>query len=173
MAENNYIIGSYKFVDDTRQAIKSLREAGFEDVELFSPLPNHDLEDEMYEGKKRSPVRRCTLLGALTGCFGAFLFTSWMSIDYPIRTSAKSLVSIPAFVIIAFECTILLGAISTLIGMGGFSRIPNIFQNPTHRPNFTNNMFGLAVKVSRDKADEVEEIFKATNAEKTEVQSER
>ena len=58
MAENNYIIGSFKFVDDTQKAIKSLREAGFEDVELFSPLPNHDLEDEMYLGKKRSPVRR-------------------------------------------------------------------------------------------------------------------
>ncbi len=173
MAEQNYIIGSYQFVDDTREAIKKLRDAGFEDVQLFSPLPNHDLEDEMFHGKKRSPVRRCTLLGALTGCFGAFLFTSWMSIDYPIRTSAKSLVSFPAFVIIAFECTILLGAIFTLLGMGHFSRIPNILQNPVHRPEFTNNMFGLAVRVPRDRNSEVEDIFESTQAEKTEVHSER
>jgi len=170
MAEENIVIGSFEFADDTQKAIVKLREAGYDEVQLFSPLPNHDLEDEMFRGKKRSPVRRCTLLGGLTGCLGAFLFTSWMSVDYPIRTSAKSLISVPAFVIIAFECTILLGAIFTLIGMGHFSRVPNILQNPAHRPEFTNNRFGLAVKVPRSKNDDVEGIFSSLGAEKTEVQ---
>jgi len=170
MAEANMIIGTFEFADDTQKAITKLREAGFDDVQLFSPLPNHDLEDEMYFGKSRSPVRMFTLLGALTGCLGAFLFTSWMSIDYPIRTSAKALISVPAFVIIAFECTILLGALFTLVGMGINSRVPNIFLNPAHRPEFTNNRFGLAVKAPKGKNDELEDILSSSGAEKTEVQ---
>lgn len=169
MADNSFVIAGFEFVDDTQKAIAQLRDKGFNDIELFSPLPNHDLEDEMYKGKRRSPVRMCTLIGATTGCLGAFLFTSWMSIDYPIRTSAKPLMSIPAFVIIAFECTILLGAISTLLGMGFFSRVPNIFQNNSHRPEFTNNRFGVSVKVDKSKSAEVEDMLLGLGAEKTEV----
>ena len=159
------VIGSFTFVDEAKEAIQSLRDKGVEDFELFTPLPNHELEDEMYKGKVRSPVRMFTLLGGLTGCFGAFLFTSWMSIDYPIRTSAKSLVSIPAFVIIAFECTILLGAIFTLASMGHFSRVPSPFSKPGHKPEFSNDKIGLSVRVAKEKCSEIEELFKSLGAD--------
>ena len=164
----NLVIGTFSYVDQAKKAIGELREGGFEEVELYSPLPNHDLEDEMYLGKKRSPVRRMTLLGGLTGCLGAFLFTSWMSIDYPIRTSAKSLISIPAFVVIAFECTILLGAIFTLVGMGHFSKIPWPFGKPGYKPEFSNDKFGLTVRVPKAKAGEVESLLSSAGAEDVE-----
>lgn len=161
---DHLVIGSFTYVDQVKEAIQDLRAKGYEDFEFFAPLPNHELEDEMYKGKRRSPVRMFTLLGGLTGCLGAFLFTSWMSIDYPIRTSAKTLISVPAFVIVAFECTILLGAIFTLLSMGHFSRIPNPFAKPGFKPHFSNDKFGLAVKVAKDKAGDVEELFSQRGA---------
>ncbi len=155
MSAEHLVIGHFRNIDDTQSAIVSLREKGHEDIELYSPFPNHDLEDEMYRFRKRSPVRRCTLAGGLTGCLGAFLFTSWMSIDWPIRVSAKPLVSFPAFVIIAFECTILLGSIVNLLSMFHFSRIPAIFKPKGFRPNFTEGTFGLVVRVPKESAETV------------------
>lgn len=171
MANDQLVIGHFKFVDDTKKAIVSLREMGrIEDTELFSPVPNHDLEDEIYLGKPRSPVRMFVLLGAITGLLGAFLMTCWMSLDYPVRVSAKPLVSIPAFVVIGFECTILIGSAFNLFSMFHFSRIPWIFGKPGHRPNFTSGTFGLTVRVAKEQVDSMKQLFQKSGAEKVEVQ---
>jgi len=164
------VIGHFDFLDDTMNTVRKLREGKFDGVEVFSPFPNHDLEDEVYYGKPRSPVRRFTLLGATTGCLGAFLMTTWMSMDYPLRTSAKTVVSIPAFVVIAFECTILLGGLFTLLSMFHFSRIPNLSFFQHYRPNFSEGTFGVTVRVEKAKAEALKKEFEAQGAKLVEVQ---
>ena len=96
--------------------------------------------------------------------------TCWMSIDYPVRVSAKPLISIPAFVVIGFECTILLGSIFNMLGMFHFSRIPNFFRFPGHRPNFSSGTFGLTVRAPKDKTEALKEMFEKGGAELVEVQ---
>ena len=126
---NNLVVATFKCPALAKKAIGWARDESM-DFDYFSPFPEHHLEDEYFEGKKRSPVRRITLLGAITGCLGAFLFTSWMSIDYPLRVSAKPILSYPAFFVIAFECTILLGALATMGALLHFCRLPHIFRTP-------------------------------------------
>lgn len=164
MSADYLVIGHFKYVDDSVSAIDALRESGFKQIDTYSPVPDHDLEAKVYEGVTRSPVRMFTMLGGLTGCLGAFLFTTWMSIDYPIRTSAKPLMSIPAFVVIAFECTILLGAIFTLLSMGHFSRVPNIRSVKGHRPNFSDGTFGISVRVPEGSKKQVKELLEKAGA---------
>lgn len=169
MSKEYAVVGHFEFVDDTVNALRYLREEGREDFHLYSPFPNHELEDEAFVGKRRSPVRMFTLLGGVTGCLGAFLMTTWMSMDYPLRVSAKPIVSIPAFVIIAFECTILLGAIFTLIGMLHNSRIPNPFGAVGFRKNFTEDTFGLVVPSTKDDAEVIKAEFSKLGAKQVEV----
>ncbi len=172
MSEQYLVVGHFKFVDATIAAIRKLRDLGhtLKTMELFTPFPNHDLENEMYKGQKKSPVRKCVLIGAITGCLGAFLMTCWMSIDYPVRVSAKPLISIPAFVVIGFECTILFGSLFNILSMFHFSRIPNFFRFPGHRPNFTSGTFGLTVKVPQEQTEQIKELFEKNGADKVEVQ---
>ncbi len=164
------VIGLYTEPHAAAHAIEKLRAAGHEKVNYFSPFPDHHLEAAAYAGKKRSWVRIFTLVGGLTGCLGAFLFTTWMSIDYPLRVSAKPLVSIPAFIIIAFECTILLGAIFTLLGMGHLSRIPNLTHTPTYRPECSNDHFAVTVQVPKDETEGLQEEMERLGAKSIEVQ---
>ncbi len=170
MSGDHIVIGHFKHIDATRSAIRKLRELGKEQVELFTPFPNHDLEDEMYFQKPRSPVRRLTMTGGILVCLAAFLMTSWMSLDYPVRVSAKPLVSIPAFVVIAFECTILIGALFNTAAMLHFCRLPNLFRFVAYRPQFSEGTFGLTVRVAKEEADSMKEIFEKGGAEKVEVQ---
>lgn len=167
---DNLVIGHFEFVDDVKSAIIKLRELGLGDCELFSPVPNHDLEDELYKFKPRSPVRRMTLLGGVSGLLGGFLMTIWMSMDWPLRTSAKPIISIPAFFIVSFECMILLGAIFTLLGMLVFSGIPKIFSTPGYRPSFSESTFGLTVRVAKERAEDIRKYFKDCGASEVEVQ---
>lgn len=168
---NHIVIGHFAKPELATKAITELKSAGHDmNLSYFGPIPDHHMEDALFEGRKRSPVRRFTFFGGLTGCLGAFLFTTWMSIDYPIRVSAKPLVSIPAFIVIAFECTILLGAISTLVGMFHNSRLPNIFSTAGFRPNFTEGTFGVVVKLSKEETEKCKSDMEAWGAEKVEVE---
>lgn len=169
--ENDYLVtGQFTKVHDTIAAVRALREGGHDKyLEAFSPFPDHHLEDELYRGKPRSPVRIIVLLGGIIGCLGAFLFTSWMSIDYPLRVSAKPLVSIPAFVIVAFECTILLGGILNFLSMFHFSRIPLLFKPAGYRPVFSEGHFGLSVRVGKEESEEVGRTLSELGAEEVEV----
>lgn len=170
MSAQYLVIGQFKYVDDTKTAISCLKAKGVRDFRLYSPVPNHELEEEIYKGKRRSSVRMFTLLGGITGCLGAFLMTIWMSLDWPLRTSAKPVIAIPSFVVIGFECTVLLGCIFTLIGMLHFSRIPNIFRCPGYRPDFTKNLFGLVARVSKEDADSIKGEFEKCGAAFVEVE---
>ena len=67
-----------------------------------------------------SPVRLFTLIGGLTGCTAGFAMTIWMSYDWPVLVGGKAIASIPPYVVIAFELTILLGALSTVRPWGCF-----------------------------------------------------
>ena len=172
MAKKDFsvVVAHYQYLDDIIGAIAKVKAKGIEDFKTFAPFPCHDLEEAVYKDKARSPVRFFTLLGGLTGCCGAFLMTIWMSIDYPIRVSAKPEISIPAFVVVGFECTILLGAIFTLLSMFHFARLPDIFHWPEYRPNFSNGTFGLTVRVPNEQANALKGELEGTGAELVEVQ---
>lgn len=166
------VIGHYKFMDDAIRCIRAVREKGYtlKELEVFSNCPIHELEDELYIGQKKSAVRKFVLFGGLLGCTLAFLMTCWMSLDYPIRVSAKPFVSIPAFVIIGFECTILIGTLFNVLGVLSLAKLPKLFRNHAFRPNFTDGTFGVTLRVDKDSTGAIEELFKSTGAQQVEVQ---
>ena len=100
---NQNILGIYTYVDVLVDAIKKLRAEGFENLRVFSPVPNHEIEDALDTGKEPSKVKYFTFCGAILGaCVGA-AFTVLTSLDWPIVTSAKPIVSVPPYMIIIFE----------------------------------------------------------------------
>ncbi|RMG21069.1 MAG: DUF3341 domain-containing protein, partial [Deltaproteobacteria bacterium] len=65
------------------------------------------------------------LVCALTGTAGGFLLQWWVSVvEYPLIISGKPFWSWPAFVPIAFELTILGGALGSVLGMLALNRLP-------------------------------------------------
>ena len=169
MSKNHIVIGQFKYLDDTLAAVEQLKSKGIE-FKTYAPFPSHELEDAVYENKPRSPVRFFTLLGGVTGCLGAVLMTSFMSVDYPLRVSAKPLLSYPAFSVIMFECTVLIGGIITLLSMFHFARIPNLSFWPDYRPVFSEGTFGITVRAEEAAAKDVRAILEKSGAQKVEVE---
>ncbi|MDV2479920.1 MAG: quinol:electron acceptor oxidoreductase subunit ActD, partial [bacterium] len=74
-----------------------------------------------------SKLKFFTFFGALSGTITGFAFTIYTVLRWPLLiTGGKPIVSIPPFVIIAFELTILFGAIATFLGFLILSRSPNL-----------------------------------------------
>ena len=94
-------LGVYDGVDAAARTIERLRDAGMKRITVFSPVPSHELEHALHAGE--SPVRMFTLVGGLTGAAAGFAFPTWTSLDWPLVTGGKPIISLPAWVIIALR----------------------------------------------------------------------
>jgi hypothetical protein len=151
------VLASYDYLDATIEAIGNLRKAGFRDVTTYSPLPEHDLEAAL--GYGQSPVRVFTLVGALTGAATGFAFTSWTSMEWPLVTGGKPILSIPAYFVIAFEMMILFGALATVIGLFINAKIPSLRPIVVYDPQFSSGRFGVYVPAEGEKLSEAKAIL--------------
>jgi molybdopterin-containing oxidoreductase family membrane subunit len=151
------ILASFEFLDSTVDAIHELRKAGFKNLRAYMPFPEHHVEEALGYGE--SPVRVWTLVGALTGTATGFALTIFTSMDWPLVTGGKPIIAIPTSVVIAFECTILFGALSTLIGLFINTRLPHIKPTIIYDPEFVAGRFGLYVPADGGQLDEARRIL--------------
>jgi hypothetical protein len=160
------ILGIFAHVDTATRAIRELRDRGFHGVSVYSPVPLEEFEEALTgDGLPRSPVRLFTLVGALTGTASGFALTIWSSLKWNLITGGKPVVSIPPFVVIAFELTILLGGLCTLLGLVVTARLPKLRGSPGYDPRFTVDRFGVEVRCEPSARPAAEEILRRAGAE--------
>ncbi len=159
------VLGVFAHVDTTLEAIRELRAKGFSDLTVYTPVPIEEIEEEMEKGRPLSKVRLFSVTGGLTGTATAFFLTIWSSLKWELVTGGKDPVSIPPFIIIAFELTILLCGLSTLLAIFVLGRLPKVKPSPTYDPRFTVDRFGVAVACAPDRADAVRSLLTAAGAE--------
>jgi hypothetical protein len=151
------ILGVLTHPHATVEAITKLRGAGFKDVDVYSPVPSHEIEHAFETGP--SPVRAWTLIGGLTGVTLGYTMTIWMAYDWPVVIGGKPFASVPAYTVIAFELTILLGGVLTVLGLITHG-ILRAFKKPrAYRPSFTSDEFGCLVECHSDQIPRVQEIL--------------
>lgn len=155
--------GIFTEADAVVRAVQELRRAGFRDVTVFLPVPDPAILAVLDE--RPSPVRLWTLVGGLLGCLGGFALTVGTSLDWPIPTGAKPIVSIPPFIVIAFEWTILLGALGTLVGFLVHSRLPRRAVPMAYDPRLAEDRFGVFVQCPADRQSVAPVILQNAGAE--------
>lgn len=163
-AREDGVLGVFAEVDAAVEAIENLRAAGLRRIVTFSPMPSHDLEHALHP--PQSSVRLFTLVGGLTGAATGFALPTWTSLDWPLVTGGKPIISIPPMVVIAFELTILFGALSTIAGLFINARLPRARTSVIYDPSFSAGRFGVFV-VANGKAAQARDIL--TNAGATSV----
>src|SRR6266566_7403275 len=158
------VLALFGQLDATVDAIKKLRAGGHTDFTVYSPIPRHEIEDALDQAV--SPVRMFTLIGGIAGCaFGAWL-TLYMSYDWPLVVGGKPVGSIPPYVVIMFEMTILFGALSTILGIV-FNAVfaARRLGTVAYDARFTNDKFGIFVPSEPARAGQVESLLRGAGAE--------
>lgn len=140
----NGLLGVFDGVDAAVDAIERLHAARVKSFTVFAPAPDHRIEHAI--AAPQSPVRLFTLVGGLTGAATGFALPTWTSLDWPLVTGGKPIISIPAWVIIAFELTILFGALSTVLGLFVAARLPQRRSGLVYDPSFSADQYGIFVR---------------------------
>jgi hypothetical protein len=156
------LLGVFEQPHDVAAAARKLRDRGYGDLEIFSPAPFEEVDDAVDE--KPSGVRLYTLIGGLTGVVTGYAMTIWMANDWPIMLGGKPFSSIPPYTIIAFELTILFGAIMTAIGLFVKAGLPNFKRHKAYSARFSAEDFGLVVSCKDRDVSEIDGLLREHHA---------
>jgi hypothetical protein len=141
-----YVSGVVGFIEDDHKlldAAKKTYAAGYRDFDTLSPFPIHGMDAAM--GLGRSAIPWVTFFAGLFGCSFGLWFTWWTSaVDYPLNVGGKPLWSLPAFIPILFELTILFGALSSVGAMFILNGLPKV-DPPIIDPDITCSKFALFI----------------------------
>ena len=133
MSENNEkkvhgIVAEYTSVDTLLAACRRVRDAGYEKTDAFTPFPVHGIDKAL--GIKPTVLPWIVLGAGLTGTATALVMQIWMNaIDYQYIISGKPFLSLPAFMPVAFELTVLFASFGAFFGMWALNGLPR-FSNP-------------------------------------------
>ena len=161
------VLASFEQIDAACDLIRDLRAKGRKDITVFYSHPNHELEDAAGHGT--SPVRLFTLVGGLAGLAGAYSMQVWMNLDWPLLVGGKSTVAIPAFIVIMFELTVLVAALSTLAGVALLAMALRK-KGVKYDPRFSDDRIGVFVPAGRDQAPATAQLLRDAGAVAVEVQ---
>jgi len=130
-------------------------EAGYRQIDAFTPFPVEGLAEAIGFHKTRVPL--ICLIGGLIGCFGGFFLQWWPNvIGFPLNIGGKPYNSWPSFIPITFELTILCAGLATVFGMLALNGFPNPYHPVFNAPRFelaTRNRFFLCIKARDQKFD--------------------
>jgi hypothetical protein len=160
------VMGVWFYVDDATEAVSVLRQQGAQ-VNVFSPVPHHDIERALDQGP--SLVRWVTFTGGLLGITGGFTLAIWATLSYPLVVGGKEAISLPPFVTIGYESMILLAGLSNLIGMLALGRLPQVKASAPYDPRFSEDKIGIWVPCSGEEAQRIEQLMRGHGAEEVTV----
>ncbi len=156
------LVGVFDTPGPVREVADKLHGRGFGDMEIYSPAPFPELDDAI--DKKPSRVRLFTLIGGLTGVTLGFAMQIWMALDWPLNIGGKPMASIPAYVVIGFELTILLGGLLTFLGLLAVGRLPRVKLDPAYSVRFSGEEIGIAVSCTDRDVAEIESLMRDAEA---------
>ena len=152
MSNRNYISVYFDDEGPLLQAVKKLRENNEIINDVKSPFPVHGLDEALSIKRTRIPI-----VGFIFGALGALLafgFQAWVfTVSYPLIIGGKPFFSVPTFVPITFEVTVLFAGLSMVAALLIRSRLKPDIDFETDEPRITDDLFVILVNASdRDAA---------------------
>lgn len=149
MSNRNNISISFNDEVPLLQAVRILRDSKEIITDVLSPFPVHGLDEVLSIKRSRIPVGGF-IFGAL-GAILAFGFQAWVfTVSYPLIIGGKPFFSVPTFIPITFEVTVLFAGLSMVAALLIRSKLkPDIRFKPVD-DGITDDRFVILVDTNDD-----------------------
>ena len=118
-------------------AARAAYSAGYRRMDCYTPFAVEEAAEAV--GFHKNTVPLITLIGGLLGLSVMFGMETWISVwAYPLNIAGRPYYSWPAFVIPAYEWTILWAGLSAGFGMLALCGLPQPYHPLFNAPNFRN-----------------------------------
>lgn len=162
----NFVVGIYSDEDKVLKSVKDIRAKGVKVHEVFSPFPIHGMDEALGYRRSRLPIA-AFMFGAL-GTTLALTMQFWMlGIDWPMIIGGKNFASLPPFIPVTFELTVLLSALGMV---GTFLIVSDLkpYKKPKHFDiRVTDDKHVVAIDLGKNaiSKDEIKKMLQQSGAE--------
>ena len=131
------IVAEFNTPGELVRATEEAHRAGYRRMECYTPYPVEEAAVALRFHKNRVPL--VCLIGGIMGVTTAFLMETWINVyAYPLNIAGRPLYSWPAFIVPAYEWTILWAGLSAAFGMVALNHMPSLYHPLFNAPNFRN-----------------------------------
>lgn len=141
MSEFEGVVGTFASPAALERAVREARAARFGDLEVYLPIPE---PASLLDGGM--PIRAGAVAGALLGIAFGLALTIWTSRAYPLVTGGMPIVSMPPYLVIAFELAILGAALGGSLGFLRAARLPDLVPSSAYASRLGIDTFALLVR---------------------------
>ena len=144
------------------QAVKTIYAKGKMKPVSITPYPVHGLEEASQIS--RSWIPWVALVCGASGCLFGLWFTWWTSaVNWPVIVGGKPFFSLPAFIPIIFELTILFSALGSIGALMYACGLPHI-EPPVIDKDLTCHKFALFLSSKKCPTEKAKALFKEVGA---------
>ena len=142
------LIAEFDGPNELVAAARRAHDAGYRRMDAYTPIPIEELAEALGFHRNRLPL--IVLIGGIVGCVSGYLLQYWVSvIAYPLNIGGRPLNSWPSFIPVTFETTVLVAALSAVLGMLALNGLPTPYHPVFNVPRFklaTRDRFFLCIE---------------------------
>lgn len=166
LKNKDVIYGLYNDEEDLLRAIKVANADHLDIMDVYTPFPVHGLDPLL--GLEESRLHIAGFVYGAIGTLTAFLGMSWIfTKDWPIIFGGKPYWSVPAFIPITFEVTVLFAAIGMVVSFYIVCGLGPGVTNTMLDDRITDDKFCIAFDKSAVDGAAAHSFFSATGASET------
>jgi hypothetical protein len=156
MAVNKFIVGNFDDEAVLFPAVKKIRRAGYKIHDIFTPFPIHGLDKAM--GLRDTSLHTAGFIYGITGTATAVGFITWaLTIDWPFNIGGKPHFSLPAWIPITFELTVLFASIGMVLTFCYLCQMAPFVKKDHFNLRSTDDLFVMALETT-DKTSETDVV---------------
>ncbi len=154
MNVKKFIVGNFYDEKVLFPAVTKVRRAGYKIHDVYTPFPIHGLDKAM--GLKDTDLHIAGFIYGITGTATAVGFITWaLTVDWQINFGGKPFFSLPAWVPIMFELTVLFSAVGMVLTFCWLCQLAPFVKKDHFNLRSTDDTFVMAIECT-DKTNEAE-----------------
>lgn len=156
MSVKKFIVGSFDDEAVLFPAVKAVRKAGYKIHDVYTPFPIHGLDKAM--GLRDTSLHTAGFIYAITGTATALGFITWaLTVDWQIVFGGKPFFSLPAWIPITFELTVLFASVGMVLTFCYLCQLAPFVKKDHFNLRSTDDLFVMALECT-EKTNEAEAI---------------
>jgi len=170
MSVKKFIVGCFDEESVLFPAIKEVRKSGYKIHDVYTPFPIHGLDKVM--GLRDTSLHTMGFIYGITGTSTALGFISWIFTEsWPLNIGGKPHFSLPAWVPIMFELTVLFSAVGMVLTFCYLCQLAPFVKKHHFHPRATDDLFVMVIEpTAKTNETEVLDYLKRAGAVETNIQ---
>lgn len=142
-----FVVGVFDDEEVLFPAVKKVRKSGYRIHDVYTPFPVHGLDKAL--GLRETRLHTAGFIYGMTGLITALSFITWvLTSDWPINYGGKPPFSLPAWIPIIFELTVLFAAVGMVLTFCYLCQLAPFVRKHHFHPRATDDLFVMVIEAT-------------------------